>query len=227
MKRVLVGSLCTFCTLTASVAAAEYTEAQQAMQYLLVAEGFISSPDDINEKMAQIMDKDRHWHDIKRLLAAGADPNGIHDNEDTQKPAGTQYYLYKCVKANEDVRLMNMLITAGAKVNIPLPDNVTLLHHIAVSFTKFRQMNPALWKDFLNVLINKGININQQTSAGITALMIAVKNGDLDLVEYLVDKGADTSLRHSKGMKAIDLVPNEHQHGATIREILHTAEHPA
>lgn len=227
MKGIIATSLFCLSALTAGVAAAEYSEEQLAMQYLLVAEGVISSPKEIDSRLAYLIDKQRNWHDIKRLLEAGANPDGAPvdpADAEAEKAPHNRSYLYKCVRTCEDVRLMYMLIDAGAGVNVSLPDNLTLLHHIAVRFENFRKMNPTQWEDFLDVLINRGINLNQQTGEGITALMIASKNANLDLVKYLVDKGADTSLRLNKGQRAMDLVPEENENAAQIREILQSAE---
>lgn len=227
MKGILATTLFCLSSLAASVAAAEYSEEQLAMQHLLMSEGVIASPEELNTRMADLMEKQRNWHDIKRLLEAGADPNSAPidpADAEAEKAPHNRSYLYKCVRACEDVRLMYMLIDAGASVNVPLPDNLTLLHHLAVRFERFQKMNPTQWEDFLDLLIYRGINLNQQTGEGITALMIASKNAHIDLVKYLVDKGADTSLRLNKGQRAMDLVPEENENAAQIREILQSAE---
>lgn len=225
MKEILAKSLCIFLALTASVTASEYTDKQLAMQYLLVSEGLISSPKEINSRLAYHIDKHRDWHAIRRLLEAGADPNGIdNDTSKAVKAPHLQSYIYKCVKDCEDVRIMYMLIEAGANIHVQLPNHLTLMHHLAVDFDEFKKMNPTQWQDFFNLLINKGLNINQQTKEGITALMIAAKNGQLELVQYLIGKGADTALRLNKGQRAIDLVPENHHHSDAIRQILESAE---
>lgn len=225
MNRILTTAILS--SLAYNTYAAEYTDAQRAMQYLLVAECVVASPDEIDGKLAYLMEYNRDWHDVKRLLEAGADPNGTHvkiqySGKTSSRPQAGIPYLVKCVMAAEDVQLMKMLIDAGAEVNLKMNNNVTLLHLVSEKFDVFMQSNPTRWMEFLDMLLKGGVNINQQTGDGVTALMIAASKGELELVKYFMEKGADSSLPHSNGNKAINFVPIDHKNSTAIRQLLNS-----
>merc|ERR1711998_782375 len=86
--------------------------------------------------------------------------------------------------------------------------------------------------ELLNFGATKGINVNQRTEAGHTALMYAAARGEADLVrlftlagagvnlkiaKYLVDAGAETQAKDGEGMTALDHAQG--QHPTTIAEL--------
>ena len=46
---------------------------------------------------------------------------------------------------------------------------------------------------------------------GYTALMLSVKTGDLEMVEYLLSKGADLNSRATDGKTALSIAKENHQ----------------
>ena len=56
----------------------------------------------------------------------------------------------------------------------------------------------------VNALIAKGADVNESTSGGQTALILAVIFGHTKLVKLLVNSGADPQLRDNLGLNAID-----------------------
>ena len=64
----------------------------------------------------------------------------------------------------------------------------------AIFFTAVTQGNIAIVKDQLS----KGIDVNQKKN-GVTPLMIAASNDDVDMIKILLEKGADTKARDSNG----------------------------
>lgn len=215
-------------TLAGVTYAAEYTESQKAMQYLLVAECVVASPEEIDSKLAYLIEYHRDVHDIKRLLEAGADPDGTNvkiqaSGATNRRPTEGVPYLYKCVQGNTNVEVMKLLIEAGANVTPKLNNNLTLIHLIAVGFGNYTLYNPTRWKEGLDMLIKGGVDVNQQTGDGITALMIAAESAQIELVKYLLENGADCSLSHSNGNKAINFVPTGHKYTAEIRQLLNSA----
>lgn len=59
--------------------------------------------------------------------------------------------------------------------------------------------------DLATALIARGADVNAQTTAGLTALMIAAARGNLPMLGLLFEAGADPSLSNADGKKAIDL----------------------
>jgi len=55
-----------------------------------------------------------------------------------------------------------------------------------------------------SILIAKGANVNAQATNGTTALMLAATNAKADVVELLLQHGADKKLKDSKGKTALD-----------------------
>ena len=203
--------------------AAEYNEAQLAMQYLLMAENVIEEPSELDTKLSDAF-KRSEWHNISRLLAAGANPNPPPNQQATQQPNPeqtlTRTYLYQGITRAMDSRLLKKFIDAGADMKVQAHNNATLLHIFSECFKQFSAANPTRWKEFLNSLLDGGIDINQQTNDGVTALMIACNQGHLELVKHFVERGADCELTHSNGKKAIDFVPPGHKLSKEIQEAL-------
>lgn len=58
--------------------------------------------------------------------------------------------------------------------------------------------------DILEMLLNKGADVNIQTSKGHTALMSAIMWGKPDFAIFLIQKGANTEIKNKEGKKAVD-----------------------
>jgi len=56
----------------------------------------------------------------------------------------------------------------------------------------------------ISELLNKGANINERDDAGVTPLLYAVGLGRYDLVEFLVENGADPSLPDNSGLTPVE-----------------------
>ena len=64
------------------------------------------------------------------------------------------------------------------------------------------------YSDICDILINKGANIDFQTTDGKTPLMMASFAGHSDLVSLLLEKGADPSVKSQEGKTAYDYAKN-------------------
>lgn len=64
-------------------------------------------------------------------------------------------------------------------------------------------------KEKIDFFLDNGVDINHQNMFGTTALMFAVKGQSLEIVKYLIDKGADTSLKKTNGKSAFDIMKNK------------------
>lgn len=61
-------------------------------------------------------------------------------------------------------------------------------------------------------LIAFGDDVNELSSKGNTALIYAAINNQLDIVEYLIKSGANTSIKSSTNMTALDIA-EKYKHG--------------
>ncbi|USO00950.1 MAG: ankyrin repeat domain-containing protein [Alphaproteobacteria bacterium] len=55
-------------------------------------------------------------------------------------------------------------------------------------------------------LIEKGADVNLGDNQGMTALMHASENRNLDVVEYLIKYGADVNLKNNQNLTALRIV---------------------
>ena len=122
-----------------------------------------------------------HTQLVQFLLSKGADPNGGRDLYAPGTPL-----LYSRPHDSESVRIMEILLSAGATVSARTGDCRTPLH-LAVQ-TDGARARP---KRAVDVLLKNGAYIEARDRTGRTALHYAVKERRLDLVKFLIKRGAD------------------------------------
>ncbi|KAM6483084.1 ankyrin repeat-containing domain protein [Trichoderma sp. SZMC 28011] len=108
------------------------------------------------------------------------DTDGTDGTDDTDDTDDTSSVALHCAKTAE---MIDLLVKNSADVNLTDIKGNTALHHRA------KEVSPSL--PAIESLVNAKANINVKNKAGITPLMEAVKNNSLDLVSYLLTKGAD------------------------------------
>lgn len=84
---------------------------------------------------------------------------------------------------NEDIKMLDLLITKESDANIRYTKGNTLLINAS------RNNN----KDIAQLLINKGADINAKNEIGETAFFIALVYNNIDLVQLLIKKGIDVN----------------------------------
>jgi ankyrin repeat protein len=109
--------------------------------------------------------------------------------------------------ASMDTKLTRLLLDRGALVDFrgksPYPPEtwpMTSLH--------FAVFNAHAFQGALNrvsLLLDRGANINAQSSVGNTALHMAILAGHQDLADLLLQNGADISIRNKNGKSAVQL----------------------
>jgi ankyrin repeat protein len=145
---------------------------------------------------------------IQKLLDAGADPNAvINSTPRARMREGSPRLVYATALMRAafagDIELVKLLLAHGANPHIMSSDRETTL--MAACGTGFingyhRQRPPAERLEVVKLLIDLGEEVNAADSYGITPLMVAANLGDIAVVQYLIDKGADLAT-HDLGKK--------------------------
>lgn len=169
----------------------------------------------------------RQRHDVVRLLlergasTAGLTPSGstllataafegdeelvrvlLEHDADPNAPDGTGKGPLVYAAAKGLAPIVEMLLNAGADPNRLYAHNLTALMWTA------GYPNVVTAHDGLataELLVARGANIHAMDDRGRTALMIAAERGHAEMVKWLMQHGADATLRDRQGKTAADL----------------------
>jgi ankyrin len=160
---------------------------------------------------------------IQKLLAAGANPNAFVDNIPTsrrtaleQTPRITFATALNRAAYSGDLELVRLLLSYGADPNRASTANETALMAASGHAWIDGYSNGKSYAERLQVvklLVELGADVNAADDFGITALMGAGNLGDPDIIQYLVDAGADLGA-HDLGKK------NDGQFGSSIEPLM-------
>lgn len=136
---------------------------------------------------------------IKKLLDAGANVNFLVNNTPRARMRdGTPRIVFATALMRAafsgDVELVKLLLDHGADPKIVSKDMETAL--MAACGTGFipgysKGRTPAERLATVKLLVDLGLDVNAADDYGITALMVAANLGDVPIIQYLIDKGAD------------------------------------
>ena len=158
-----------------------------------------------------------HLEFIELLLEAGADPN-IRMNSSTEtRTIFTHQWLYEegatpFLRAAQsgDLTLLRLLLAHGADPNIATYDGVTpLMVASGIGWVEgvTHEWSPEETLEVVKLLLELGADVNAQDALdGRTALMGAAHKGRNDVVQLLVDHGADLGLRDIGSRDSIHLL---------------------
>ncbi|MBQ7169571.1 MAG: ankyrin repeat domain-containing protein [Synergistaceae bacterium] len=149
-------------------------------------------------------DDDRFSPEIASyLLEHGADPN-IRDAE------GMRFIDDLCMGTFDDARLdvLKLAVSHGADINSPGPDGMTPLMHCIVA-AKSREDDRNL--EAVKFLVESGADVNarRDNENRFTVLMYAAMcrcEYAGDIIEYLVEHGADTQIALKNGWRAVNFL---------------------
>ena len=137
---------------------------------------------------------------VEALIKHGADPNlggGVLSNPIT---AATQTAQPDILRLLLNAPGINVNVTGGEDQSTPLINAAT---HMST--------------EFVELLVQKGANINARNSAGDTALIMAARKGEKTCVDMLCNKGADVTYRSPRHGLAIQVAADGlHSHCAHV-----------
>jgi ankyrin repeat protein len=156
---------------------------------------------------------------IKELVAAGADLNVR-----TKETPPVRHHLLEITGTLEwvdftgqtpflaaayagDVSVMKLLLENGADPHIHTFEGTSPLMAAAGVNWVYAQTYteaPAQLLEAVKICRELGMDVNQANSMGITALMGAANRGSDDIIQYLVDEGADLTALDNENRSALD-----------------------
>jgi ankyrin repeat protein len=158
---------------------------------------------------------------IKKLLDAGADPNfSVNNTPRARMRDGSPRIVFGTALMRAafsgDIELVKLLVAHGANPHLVSKDNETSL--MAACGTGFingysKGRSTAERLEVVKLLVQLGEDVNAADNYGITPLMVAANLGELPIVQYLMDQGADLAA-HDLGKK------NDGAFGSSIEPLM-------
>ncbi len=158
---------------------------------------------------------------IKKLLDAGANPNAlVNSTPRARMREGSPRIVFATALMRAafagDLELVKLLLAHGADPHIQSSDReTTLAAACGLAFINgyHRQKSPAERLEVVKLMVDLGEDVNHADSYGITPLMAAANLGDINIVRYLIDRGADLGA-HDLGKK------NDGNFGSSIEPLM-------
>jgi uncharacterized protein len=145
---------------------------------------------------------------IRALLAAGADPNAVVNNTPRARMReGSPRIVFATALMRAafagDLELVKLLLDHGADPKVLSRDSETMLSAAAgLAFIHgyHRGRPPEERLQVVKLFVELGNDVNHHDDYGITPLMAAGNYGNVPIIQYLIDAGADLSA-HDLGKK--------------------------
>ena len=158
---------------------------------------------------------------IQKLLDAGANPNAVVNNTPRARMReGSPRIVFATAIMRAafagDLELVKLLLAHGADPHIQSSDReTTLAAACGLAFINgyHRQRPSAERLELVKLLAGLGEDVNHADSYGITPLMAAANLGDINIVRYLIEKGADLGA-HDLGKK------NDGNFGSSVEPLM-------
>ena len=158
---------------------------------------------------------------VRKLLDAGANPNQlVNDTPQARMRGGSPRIVFATplmrAAFSADLELVKLLLSYGADTSIKSRENETALSAASgLGFIHgFHKMLPYSERlEVIKLLVQLGGDVNWQDNYGISPLMVAGNLGDVPIIQYLIDHGADLGA-YDLGKK------NDGQFGASIEPLM-------
>ena len=158
---------------------------------------------------------------VRKLLDAGADPNAIVNNTPRGRMReGSPRIVFATALMRAafaaDLELVKLLLERGADPKVISRDGETMLSAAAgLAFIHgyHRGKSPEERLQVVKLFFGLGNDVNQPDDYGITPLMAAANDGNIGVIQYLIDVGADLGA-HDLGKK------NDGQFGSSVEPLM-------
>jgi ankyrin repeat protein len=158
---------------------------------------------------------------IRKLLDAGANPNAIVNNTPRARMReGSPRIVYATAMMRAawsgDLEVVKLLLAYGADPHILSRDNETTLEAAAGEgfINGYHRQKPVAERlELVKLLVQLGEDVNAADNYGITPLMVAANMGQVPIIKYLIDQGADLAA-HDLGKK------NDGSFGSSIEPLM-------
>lgn len=158
---------------------------------------------------------------IQKLLDAGADPNFLVQNTPRARMRdGTPRIIFATALMRAafagDLQLVKLLLAHGADPKVISTDGETMVEAACgLGFIHGYQRGKTAAErlQVVKLFVDMGGDVNQADDYGITPLMVAANMGDTNVIQYLVDVGADLGA-HDLGKK------NDGAFGASVEPLM-------
>jgi ankyrin repeat protein len=145
---------------------------------------------------------------IRKLLEAGANPNALVNNTPRARMReGSPRIVFSTALMRAafagDLELVKLLLSHGADPSVISRDGETMVSAAAgLAFIHgyHRGKSPAERLQVVRTFVELGNDVNHADDYGITPLMAAANYGDVPIIQYLIDVGADLGA-HDLGKK--------------------------
>jgi uncharacterized protein len=158
---------------------------------------------------------------IRQLLDAGANPGALVNNTPRGRMReGSPRIVFATALMRAafagDLELVKLLLDRGADPAVASRDGETMLSAAAgLAFIHgyHRGKSPAERLQVVKLFVERGNDVNQPDDYGITPLMAAANYGNVAIIQYLIDAGADLGA-HDLGKK------NDGQFGSSVEPLM-------
>jgi ankyrin repeat protein len=145
---------------------------------------------------------------IRKLLDAGANPNALVNNTPRARMReGSPRIVFATALMRAalaaDLELVTLLLERGADPKVISRDGETMLSAasgLAFIHGYHRGKSPEERLQVVKLFVTLGNDVNQPDDYGITPLMAAANYGNVPIIQYLIDAGADLGA-HDLGKK--------------------------
>jgi ankyrin repeat protein len=112
-----------------------------------------------------------------------------------------------CSSAKGHVACVKLLIQKGADIHALDKFNSTPLRIAASNANSLENLDK--FRQVAELLLKAGADINAASAAGNTPLHSIVKLGDVDLIRWMLDNGADAHRKNNEGLAPVDHVKSD------------------
>ena len=139
---------------------------------------------------------------VKLLLEIGENPNSTEQGNIT--------FLHQAIRIGH-LKIVQFLIYHGANVEAKTNGSKERPLHYAVKYSS---------EEMIKELLKNNIQINSLDRDHCTPLWLAVSNGKKEIVEVLIDAGADVNIQDNLNRKPLEIAFIKYGHGAISKLIM-------